>query len=542
MTPAAPRYLSAGLTDQGPVRENNEDRVYCDDVRGIYLVVDGMGGHEAGEQAAAIAVERIRARLERQTGSVEQRVREAITLANNAIFEAGEAKPEWKGMACVLTAAVIEDSQVTIGHVGDSRLYRIKRGAIDKVTHDHSPVGEREDSGELSESEAMKHPRRNEVYRDVGSEAHTPDDDDFIEIRRIPFEPDSALLLCSDGLSDAISSKQILQIVEKNAGDRKTTVRALLSAATGVGKDNVSAILVEGERFAASFGRRPAARKPKRAIITDPQAVAPAGPVRTIVEPRHVPWYASGGAWLLYGLVLGGLLVCGIQRYFFPPPPPRVPRTLLVQAPETIAAVLEKALPGDIVSVAPGTYAEGVHLKDGIEVVARRAHESVIEGGVFAESIRHGRFEGFVLRSSGDVGVRIHNSDLVLARNEISGAKMAGVDFTGNSRGSISACWIHDNPGTGIMVRDSATPAIENNLIVSNGTAANTARPGLLIESALRPTVAANIFLGNGAEPVWLPEADQSVIDRNYFTVSGKPDKRPKFRVIRPSGSGRESR
>ncbi len=177
--------LSSSATDTGFVRSNNEDRIYVDDGRGFYLVVDGMGGQEAGEQAAAIAVERIRARLERQTGTVEQRIREAITLANNNIFENAQSKPEWRGMACVLTAAVIEDGQVTIGHVGDSRLYRLKRGSIEKITHDHSPVGEREDRGEITEAEAMNHPRRNEVYRDVGSQEHTPDDEDFIEIQRI---------------------------------------------------------------------------------------------------------------------------------------------------------------------------------------------------------------------------------------------------------------------------------------------------------------------------------------------------------------------
>src|SRR5690242_18898339 len=102
----------------------------------------------------------------------------------------------------------------------------------------------------------MKHPRRNEVYRDVSSEEPSPDDPYFIEIRRIPFEPDSALLVCSDGLSDAISSKEILKIAGEYAVDRWATVRSLIQAATEVGKDNVSAILIEGEKFAAAFGKR----------------------------------------------------------------------------------------------------------------------------------------------------------------------------------------------------------------------------------------------------------------------------------------------
>src|SRR6185436_8134165 len=104
--------------------------------------------------------------------------------------------------ACVLTVAVIEDGLATIGHVGDTRLYKFQRDRVEKVTRDHSPVGEREDSNDLSESEAMRHPRRNEVYRDVGSDPHQPDDADFVDACEIAFVPDAALLLCSDGLTD----------------------------------------------------------------------------------------------------------------------------------------------------------------------------------------------------------------------------------------------------------------------------------------------------------------------------------------------------
>src|SRR5579885_2109425 len=284
MTPTVPRYVSAAFTDQGPVRANNEDRVWADDARGFFVVIDGMGGHEAGEHAADIALEHIRARMERQTGTVEQRVREAIALANNAIYEAAQAQPEWKGMACVLTIAQIEDGLVTVGHVGDSRLYRVRRTSIEKMTHDHSPVGEREDRGELSEAEAMQHPRRNEVYRDVGSEEHTPDDEEFIEVRQFPFEADSALLLCSDGLSDALSSKEILAIIERHAGDRDSAVRALSAAATGRGKDNVSAVLVES----------------RAAIKSAPTAGEATG--RLSARAVAAPAQSHGWLWLLAGL------------------------------------------------------------------------------------------------------------------------------------------------------------------------------------------------------------------------------------------------
>src|SRR5436190_16919176 len=202
----------AGGSDPGRIRGNNEDAFHLDADRGIFLVVDGIGGHAAGEKAAEIAVERVRARLERQTGAVEQRIREAIVLANNEIHRAAAENPDWEGMACVLTLAVLENGSAVIGHVGDSRLYRIRAGEIRKITHDHSPVGEREDNRELTEAEAMRHPRRNEVYRAVGSEEHSPDDADFIEVLRIPFESDSALLLCSDGLSDQVASHEIAEI------------------------------------------------------------------------------------------------------------------------------------------------------------------------------------------------------------------------------------------------------------------------------------------------------------------------------------------
>src|SRR5690242_1720734 len=165
-TSAAATMVKTGLksavaSDMGRVRKNNVDAWHIDADRGIFLVVDGIGGQAAGEKAAEIAVERVRARLERQTGTTEQRIREAIAMANNEIFRAARENPDWDGMACVLTLAVLDNGSAVIGHVGDSRLYLIRPGSIRKITHDHSPVGEREDAGEISENDAMRHPRRN---------------------------------------------------------------------------------------------------------------------------------------------------------------------------------------------------------------------------------------------------------------------------------------------------------------------------------------------------------------------------------------------
>src|SRR5262245_12633823 len=241
---------AAGATDAGLQREVNEDRFHIDEARGLFIVIDGVGGQAAGGRAADIALAMLRERLERETGPVADRVREAITVANNEIYRLAATRPEWDGMACVLTIAVVRDGRATIGHVGDTRLYRLRKGRIEKVTRDHSPVGEREDAHEISEREAMRHPRRNEVYRDVGSELHSPGDLGFVDVHEIPFDASNALLLCSDGLSDLVDSGSMLNAATVWAGDPQAVVRELIAAANAAGgKDNVTVVFVEGENF-----------------------------------------------------------------------------------------------------------------------------------------------------------------------------------------------------------------------------------------------------------------------------------------------------
>src|SRR5437870_12132736 len=150
-------------------------------------------------------------------------------------------------MACVLTLVVAHDDRVTVGHVGDSRLYLAWNGVLRKLTTDHSPIGELEDVGRLTEEEAMSHPRRNEVFRDVGSRPRQANDEEFIEIKSVRFRPDAALLLCSDGLSDVLTTAQIGAILVTYDGDPARAARKLVDAANQAGgKDNVSAVLVAG--------------------------------------------------------------------------------------------------------------------------------------------------------------------------------------------------------------------------------------------------------------------------------------------------------
>jgi serine/threonine protein phosphatase PrpC len=216
-------------------------------------------------------------------------VRKAIARANNRIFDLAENDPELRGMACVLTLAVVVGNEIVIGHVGDSRLYIIWRGAIKKLTADHSPVGEGEDAGELSEEEAMIHPRRNEVFRDVGSRRRAAEERNFIQLRRCRFHPDAAILLCSDGLTDCLTADRVRQIVERYDGDPARVASDLVDAANRAGgHDNITALFVAGPEFTG----RSAATRPRF------------GKTRPIGRAR----ISSRTLWLAIGAILGMLL------------------------------------------------------------------------------------------------------------------------------------------------------------------------------------------------------------------------------------------
>jgi serine/threonine protein phosphatase PrpC len=283
--------MKAGVaSDRGLLRESNEDRYWLDAEGGRFLVVDGMGGQAGGELAAQTAVEEIRQYLERSEGPSNDRIRAAITCANNKIFEIATRNPDLTGMACVLTLAFVDNGGITVGHVGDSRLYLVWHGAIRKLTPDHSPVGEEEDAGDLTEEEAMRHPRRNEVFRDVGSAVRVPEDPEFIEIRTYPFHPDAALLLCSDGLTDQLTSAELREIIDRYSGDAGKVASDLVNAANQAGgADNVTALFVAGPEF-----------RGKTRITRSRDVRRPA--------PRLLRLLHGRVAFLCYGLLLGMIL------------------------------------------------------------------------------------------------------------------------------------------------------------------------------------------------------------------------------------------
>ena len=531
---------AAGATDPGRLRDRNEDRYHYDAARGLFLVIDGVGGHAAGEKAAETALTLVRTRLERETGTVEDRVREAIGLANDEIHRLASLHAEWKGMACVLTIAVVTNGDVVVGHVGDTRLYKVRGGRLEKLTRDHSPVGEREDAGELSEREAMQHPRRNEVYRDVGSERHEPDDAGFIDVRRHPFEPDAALLLCSDGLTDLVAAADIAAVVRDYAGHPGEVVRGLIDAANAAGgKDNVTVVYVEGPRFGTGEDTVDLrSHRAGRAAVREEPPRTPAGAVPVTPSP--------GARWRLRALVTLLFVVAAAAIYvqrdrlvrFLRPAaiPTAAADPLVVQAGESIAAAVRAAPAGTTVLVEPGEYRERLELKPGVRLASRVPRGAVLRlpGGasetdpaVVAFEVAAAELSGF--RILGDAatplgaGVVVRNSTVTLSDLEIAGATTAAVEFAGSQGGSMVAGYFHDNLGPALVVRDGASPRIAHNAFVRNAMSERAAGT-VLVESSAHPSIVSNTFFNLRPETVVVPPGFPPVARDNWFIAPAAPD------------------
>ena len=521
--------VAAGETHPGLQREVNEDRYYVDPIRGLFIVIDGVGGQAAGGKAADVALCMLRERLERETGPLAERVREAITVANNEIHRLASTRPEWSGMACVLTVAVVKDGMATIGHVGDTRLYKLHGGRIEKITRDHSPVGEREDAQEISELEAMRHPRRNEVYRDVGSESHSPDDPGFVDLHEIPFDAEDALLLCSDGLSDLVDSTSILRAVAGGAGDPRAVARALIAAANGAGgKDNVTVVYVEGEHFGARhFHARDAG--PTGVLLTN----------------------TSSGLrrWILVSLIIAALAMTGfvVYRRGMVPPLVELTRDVLslssasqvVGPDQSISAALSRARPGSEILVEPGEYRERVTLTNNVRLISRVPRGATIrlpatvsdtqpEPAVLATGSASGALIGF--RIVGDaqtplgVGILVAGSGLSLVDIDVSGATTAAISFARDATADLVGSDIHDNPGSALAMLAGASPRITHSVFSRNGTSQNTAAT-FTVEMGAMPVFQQNVFVGLRPDVrAALDQATHGNLEQaNWFVAPGSP-------------------
>lgn len=241
-----------GNTDMGQIRSNNEDAFiaqYIWDKKHILAVaIDGVGGYEGGEIAASLAQKSIIEYLESYSnGERLELLKQAVIFANNRIYSERKNLPQYSSMSCVLTAVLVETEsrRINMAHIGDTRLYQYANGEIVKLSHDHSLVGYREEIGELTEEEAMKHPQRNVIGRDVGSQFLESSGNDYIEVESFPLIPNSILLLCSDGLCDMITSEQMRIELEKEIPIKEKVDNLINEANKAGGKDNVTVVIVE---------------------------------------------------------------------------------------------------------------------------------------------------------------------------------------------------------------------------------------------------------------------------------------------------------
>ena len=246
-----------GVTDPGRRRRRNEDAYVA--VPPLFAIADGMGGAQAGEVASGLAA----AVLEEATGDDrgEERVAALIEEANRRVFQRSNEDAATSGMGTTMTVALVDNADGTIafGHVGDSRAYRIRGGELEQLTDDHSLVGELVRSGRLSPEEAESHPQRSVITRALGTE---PDVD--VDTFTVEAEQDDIYLLCSDGLTDMVSQRDILAAVEASP-DLDDAARALVNAANaGGGEDNITVVLFQtaGKEGAGDTARMRAAATP----------------------------------------------------------------------------------------------------------------------------------------------------------------------------------------------------------------------------------------------------------------------------------------
>ena len=524
---------AAARTDPGRVRLNNEDLPLIDASRGIFGVIDGIGGQAGGEVAAATARDVILQRLARPLGTPAERVREAIAIANNEIYRRAEQSSELRGMACVITLALVADGWVTIGHVGDSRLYKVRPDGLRKLTRDHSPVGEREDAGELSEVDAMRHPRRNEVFRDVGSLPRDKDEQEFVDVLHEPLEPDSAILLCSDGLTDMVPGSTIAHIVRQHAGDPEGVVDALVAAANAAGgRDNVTVVYAEMSRFAQALGTEHAAVTTEQLPVADPPPRSPGRIARftRAVMASRVTWFALGA--------LAGVIGALALAFTFDRAQVREPQILGV-GPDgtasfgTIAAAMHEARSGDTVRLEPGTYTELVQISSGVDLVARvpgtvtivrpaSARPSIPT--VMATGDRNVRLSGIRIHhpteSPADVALRIASPAATLELVEIAGVVREAISLAPVSSVTMLGGRIAVT-GRIVAVGDEGHATFLNNVLIRTVPGTDAA---IQAAPAAHLTLRGNAFSGFGTQIIaGVPEARRrDLLDDNIVVAPAR--------------------
>jgi protein phosphatase len=248
-------FTIGAITDVGKVRAINEDNLIVEENLGLFTVADGVGGQNAGEVASKMAVETIRSHLNDKENPLVGENREefsqdtnrmlsGIRLTNSAIYEAGQRNSKQRGMGTTISSVFINGDVMSLAHVGDSRIYRIRGERLERLTMDHSMVEEQLRRGVITEEEAAESKYKNVITRALGAEEKIEIDAD----EEVLLDRDK-ILLCTDGLTDMVGDEEILRMILRNGDDPQKACEQLVDVANGKGgMDNITVILLHCEK------------------------------------------------------------------------------------------------------------------------------------------------------------------------------------------------------------------------------------------------------------------------------------------------------
>ena len=251
-------YEIATQTDPGLARDNNEDAVAFDALTRLCILADGMGGYNAGEIASGMAAAFIKSEMGRwlsQAGrhANGKEVRRAMEIcvenANHSIFNAANSNPQYTGMGTTLLVGVFQDDRLMLGHIGDSRCYRLRGTEFQQITKDHSLLQEQIDAGLITPEQALTSLNKNLVTRALGVE-----DTVMLEVNEHRVETGDVYVMCSDGLSDMVNDAAIAGIMSANSSLEQKARQLIVAANEAGGRDNISVVLVQAKQASVKRG------------------------------------------------------------------------------------------------------------------------------------------------------------------------------------------------------------------------------------------------------------------------------------------------
>ena len=242
-------FTFCAQTDRGRVQENNEDSVAFDAATHLGVLADGMGGYNAGEIASSMATALIKSELAKclseaaqqvNVGQVRRAIEICVDNTNRSIFNASNANPQYSGMGTTLVLGIFQGAKLMLGHIGDSRCYRLRGNELLQITRDHSLLQEQMDAGWLTPEQAAASPNKNLVTRALGVEEGV-----MLELHEHRVEAGDLYLMCSDGLSDMVEDAAIARILQNEPSLAQMAAALVALANKNGGRDNITVLLTQ---------------------------------------------------------------------------------------------------------------------------------------------------------------------------------------------------------------------------------------------------------------------------------------------------------